>query len=81
MSMDDFNKYLENVVEENKSQTIAKETGQETVMVVQNCNEYSLNQDNNNKDKRSNSKYTQKVKLEQYGHGVREAVDFKFLFW
>lgn len=79
--MDDCNIYLENVFEENKSQTIAKETGQETISVVKNCNEHSQNQDNNNKDKRSNSKYTQKVKLEQYGHGVREAVDFKFLFW
>lgn len=79
--MDDCNICLENVFEENKSQTIAKETGQETISVVKNCNEHSQNQNNNNKDKRSNSKYTQKVKLEQYGHGVREAVDFKFLFW
>ena len=79
--MDDFNIYLENVFEKKKSQTIAKETGQETITVVQNCNNYTLNQDNNNKDKRSNSKYTQKVKLEQYGHGVREAIDSKFPFW
>lgn len=51
--MDDFNIYLENIFEKNKSQTIAKETGQETITVVQNCNNYTLNQDNNNKDKRS----------------------------